>query len=317
MDLLTFCKATADVLRLDILCVLRAESYGVMELCRIFDTNQPNVSHHLKILARAELLQTRREGNSIFYRRAIISLHDPLADLKRHLFTAVDQMPISPEIESRCRSVHLERAQHSREFFSKNADRLKENQDLIAELSSYAASIEDLLNNETWRDKTQVVEIGPGESDLIKTLAQRFQRVLGIDNNCEMLNNTRKHTADMQESNIELRLAELRDLEPATANLVVMNMVLHHMTSPSAIFQDARRVLDDNGRLMIIDLCPHDQDWTRDACGDLWLGFSPTDIDNWASQADLIERQSAYLGLRNGFQVQLKLFQPGGATALH
>ena len=37
----------------------------------VVDLAQPTVSHHLKVLVQAELVATRREGNAIFYRRAL------------------------------------------------------------------------------------------------------------------------------------------------------------------------------------------------------------------------------------------------------
>ena len=70
------------------------------------------------------------------------------------------------------------------------------------------------------------------------------------------------------------------------------------------------RVLEDYERnRRLIDLSHHDQDWVRDACGDLWLGFENHELDQWAAQAGLISAQSMYLGLRNGFQVQLRVFK--------
>ena len=69
-DLAALCKASADSLRLQVLRVLREDSFGVSELCSIFDIRQPALSHHLKVLANAGLVATRREGNSIFYRRS-------------------------------------------------------------------------------------------------------------------------------------------------------------------------------------------------------------------------------------------------------
>ena len=69
-------KAFADSLRLQILRLLKGESFGVLELCRILGIRQSALSHHLKILATAKLLSTRREGNSIFDRRALFTEDD-------------------------------------------------------------------------------------------------------------------------------------------------------------------------------------------------------------------------------------------------
>ena len=64
-------KAFADTLRLQVLRLLRGESFGVLELCKILGIRQSALSHHLKILATAEIVSTRKEGNSIFYRRQV------------------------------------------------------------------------------------------------------------------------------------------------------------------------------------------------------------------------------------------------------
>ncbi|MDP2284851.1 MAG: ArsR family transcriptional regulator, partial [Pseudohongiella sp.] len=74
-------------------------------------------------------------------------------------------------------------------------------------------------------------------------------------------------------------------------------------------FQDSAKLLEADGVLLLIDLSRHDQDWVRDACGDLWLGFESHELDEWAGQAGLLTAQSMYLGLRNGFQVQLRVFK--------
>ena len=73
LSLANLLKAAGDSFRLDILRVLAQDSFGVLELCRIFASKQSGVSHHLKVLTNAGLLTTRREGNSIFYRRAYLA----------------------------------------------------------------------------------------------------------------------------------------------------------------------------------------------------------------------------------------------------
>ncbi len=281
-----------------------------MELCRIFGAAQPGMSHHLKILSGAGLLQTRREGNTIFYRRALITSESPIGALMAILFESIDRMKLPPLITDNCRQVHKDRAQHSEEFFEKNADKLKENQNLIAEFSHYSSCITDFLLNEQFAENCKVIEVGPGESDLIEILANHFDKVIAVDNSREMLERTREKVATGGHANVDYFLGELSDLpESLHSDLIVLNMVLHHLPSPAEIFPTVIEHLTPNGVLLIADLCSHDQDWTRETCGDVWLGFEADDIDTWALAAGLDKKQSIYLGLRNGFQIQVSLFQ--------
>lgn len=308
--LLTLCKASAEPLRLDILRVLSVESFGVTELCRIFETPQPGMSHHLKVLASAGLVQARREGNTIFYRRAIINTENPLSSLLESLYESIDRMPLRPEVEERVEEIHRERARSSMEFFEKNADRFKENQDLIAEFDHYAGCVHDLISNEQVPGDSRVMEIGPGGSDLIVMLAELFDSIIAVDNSPEMLSQARSRVAEANVTNVEFVEGEVLDVarQGMQADLMVLNMVLHHVASPIQIFEGAKQILNRHGRLLVIDLCPHNQDWARDICGDLWLGFEPKDLDDWADEAGLAKGQSVFLGLKNGFQVQVRLF---------
>jgi ArsR family transcriptional regulator len=306
--MLVFCKATADAHRLDILRVLRDESFGVMELCKIFDLPQPGMSHHLKVLAGAGLVETRREGNSIFYRRSMIDQESPIGDLTHSFFTTVDRLPLDRSIEKGMARVHTDRARNARQFFERNADRLKENQNLIAQLEHYAGCITDLLNNEGVSRDLRVLEVGPGESELINLLADKFDRIVAVDNSKEMLSLAKATLARRFADKVEFILGEPSDLVDETFDLAIFNMVLHHLPSPARMFRTMGDLLAPEGRLLIIDLRPHDQDWTREICGDLWLGFEPSDLDEWAAEASLEKGQSAYLGLKNGFQVQVRLF---------
>jgi len=305
---LALCKASADPLRLNIIRVLSMESFGVLELGRIFSVPQPGMSHHLKILTTAGLLETRREGNSIFYRRSLISAENPLGRLQQSLFESVDRITLPHVIQAALSAVQLERAAHSMLFFQKNAAKFKQNQDLIANYCQYAAGAQDLISNEKLDRHATVMEVGPGDGDLLLYLAGRFDRVIALDNSAEMLEKARvatqsRHNVEFLQG--ELALALQRNLK---VDLLVLNMVLHHLASPAEVFKQAHQVLNEGGCFNVIDLCNHNQDWTRDTCGDIWLGFDPDDLDNWADNAGLSRGQSVYLGLRNGFQIQMRLF---------
>ncbi|HYQ38667.1 MAG TPA: ArsR family transcriptional regulator, partial [Pseudomonas sp.] len=51
------------------------------------------------------------------------------------------------------------------------------------------------------------------------------------------------------------------------------------------------------------------------ACGDVWLGFEQDELARWAEQAGLESGESLYLGLRNGFQIQVRHFASPEAAA--
>jgi 2-polyprenyl-3-methyl-5-hydroxy-6-metoxy-1,4-benzoquinol methylase len=320
--LLAFCKATAESQRLDILRVLSAESFGVLELCHIFATPQSGMSHHLKVLANAGLVATRREGNSIFYRRAIIAADNPLRMITNALYGTIDRIALAAEVFDRAVEIHAERAARSQTFFSRNAERLRHNQNLIAEFEQYASSVIDLLGNEQIPASGRVLEVGPGECELINTLAAQFAHITAIDNSAIMLDRAKsvvsqqyRHKVDFRHTDIEqaASTSTSKTAQPEHYDLMVLNMVLHHMPSPASVFASARQLLAPGARLLVIDLCPHNQDWARDTCGDLWLGFEPTDLDGWANDTGLLRGQGIYLGLKNGFQIQVRLFhQPPG-----
>jgi ArsR family transcriptional regulator len=280
-----------------------------MELCHITATPQSGMSHHLKILTGSGLLETRREGTSIFYRRAMLPQNGFLSDLTRTFLETLDQTALSPELIKARQEIYDDRSQQSAEFFTRCAAQLKENQDLVASFEHYSGCVGDLIGNENLPSETRVIEIGAGESPLLTSLSQSFKSVLVVDNSDEMLNKTKARVQQEQLKNVHFMLQDYDSLTlDFPADLLVCNMVLHHLPAPAAFFQKAAGLIKPKGKLLLIDLCPHQQDWTRDICGDLWLGFEPEDLDLWAAAAGFQRGQGAFLGLKNGFQLQLRIF---------
>jgi DNA-binding transcriptional ArsR family regulator len=60
-------KAIADPTRRKILSLLRKRDLTAGEIASHFDMQKPSVSHHLKILKQADLVQDRRDGQHIYY----------------------------------------------------------------------------------------------------------------------------------------------------------------------------------------------------------------------------------------------------------
>ncbi|MFI8745768.1 ArsR/SmtB family transcription factor [Pseudomonas sp. NPDC077186] len=311
-ELAALCKAGGDALRLNVLRALSNDSFGVLELAQIFAIGQSGMSHHLKVLAQAGLVATRREGNAIFYRRAL-----PGGRLHAALLEDIDELPLPGEVQARIATVHQQRATVSRDFFARMAASFQAQQDLIASLAQYRDSLLALLDTLHFAPTASALEIGPGDGAFLPELARRFARVTALDNSPAMLELARQRCAGEGLGNVELKLADALTGEQPAADCVVLNMVLHHFATPAEAFRQLARLVAPGGSLLLSELCSHDQSWAREACGDLWLGFEQDDLARWATAAGLAPGESLYIGLKNGFQIQLRHFaKPDARSAL-
>jgi len=304
------CKASGDGLRLRILQLLRQDSLAVQEMCSLLDMRQPALSHHLKVMTGAGLVTSRREGNTIFYRRAVPGSLSALGQLQAALLASVDAMPFETVLQERLADLRAEREQSSRAFFQQNADKFRAQQDLIASYEQYADTVAQALAEAPPAAHATALEVGPGDGAFLAELSRGFEHVVALDSAEEMLARSRERAADAGLENIEFLHGDTRHprLQNLSADCIVVNMVLHHNPSPADILRDLAACLAPGGVLLVTDLCRHDQDWAREACGDLWLGFEPEELGSWASSAGLAETAGIYLAQRNGFQVQVRLF---------
>lgn len=308
-ELAALCKAGGDPLRLNVLRALANDSFGVLELAQIFAIGQSGMSHHLKVLAQAGLVATRREGNAIFYRRALP--HTELLGGRLHaaLLDEVDNLTLPGEVQSRIGLVHRQRAAASQDFFSRVAEKFRAQQDLIAGLPQYRESVLALLDKLNFADTATAIEVGPGDGSFLPELARRFTRVTALDNSPAMLELARQVCERETLANVSLQLADALNGVSLAADCVVLNMVLHHFAAPADALKRLAGLLQPGGSLLVTELCSHNQSWAREACGDLWLGFDQDDLARWATAAGLVPGESLYVGLRNGFQIQVRHFQ--------
>lgn len=313
--LAALCKAGGEPLRLEVLRVLSRDSFGVLELCQIFDCSQPGMSHHLKVLSEAGLVSKRREGNSIFYRRASAASGTELDALQAALLGTVDQLELAAIAQQRLQQVQAERVLRSQQFFAENAARFREQQELIAAYDLYGPHAADMVASCFPEGGACALEVGPGDGVFLVELARNFRRVIALDNAEAMLKRARQTAAQEKLDRIEFIHGDTHHpaLQQMNADCAVLNMVLHHVSSPAELFVDLEHALRPGGALIITELCLHNQVWAQESCGDVWLGFEPEELDSWALAAGLLVGRSEYLAQRNGFRVQVRQFVKASA----
>ena len=302
-------KAAGDTLRADILRVLQKDSFGVLELSHISGVAQPALSHHLKILASAGLVAQRREGNTIFYRRALIDSQTAFGGFLTALFTALDEHPLPASLSTAIGDINARRSKRSREFFAANAELFADRQALISQPSVYDQAAIELL---TGCEHQCVLEVRPGQGHLLAMLAREFASATGVDDTPEMLDRASAHIRELGLTNVRLVHRAFESLPPMpTYDAIVGAMVVHHNPSPRTFFEQAHKLLKPRGVLLVVELCRHDQEWVREACGDLWLGFDDDALDAWSAETGFGLGKVQYLAQKNGFRIQLRTYRNG------
>ena len=188
-------------------------------------------------------------------------------------------------------------------------EKFRAQQDLIAGLPQYRDSLLALLDKLHFDPAASALEVGPGDGGFLPDLARRFAQVTALDNSPTMLELARQVCQREGLDNVNLQLADALGATDVAADCVVLNMVLHHFSDPALALRQLAKRVKAGGSLLVTELCSHDQGWAREACGDLWLGFEQDDLARWANAAGLAHADSLYVGLRNGFQIQVRHFQ--------
>ena len=266
--LLEWLELLADPTRLRLLRALERRELSVQELCEVVALPQSSVSRHLKALAAAGFVVSRRQGTQ--------SLHawseDPPAAARRLWALARGELDGWPAVERDARRLEavLERRDGARRFFAGAAGAWDE---LRAKVYGRAFGTEALLSllPPAWT----VADLGCGTGALTAQLAPRVARVLGVDRSAAMLQAARRRTAGL--SNVELHEAELAalPLPSRRCDAALLVLVLAYLEDPGAALREARRVLKPGGRLVVVDAAAHADPELRQRMGQVHLGFEP------------------------------------------
>lgn len=274
-------RALADEVRLRILGALLVAELSVAELVDVLGLPQSTVSRHLKPLREAGLAETRREGTSVYYRRGALVEEADLATLLDH---RLGQLPTAARDAAAVRRVLESRRRRSRDFFEKVAGKYGA---LTQPGGGWEALAAGLAAGFAGRD---VADLGAGEGALSLLLARFARSVTAVDQSKAMLREVRAKAGRAGVGGrVKVAEGDLEDLPLPRASMdaVFMSQALHHAARPSHAVAEAARVLRPGGRLVVLDLVRHEQDWTREQWADQWLGFEADEVKQWMEQAGL------------------------------
>jgi ArsR family transcriptional regulator len=272
----------SDLNRCRVLQVLDRHELTVSELCQVLSLPQSTVSRHLKVLAEGGWVRSRREGTSHLYQIANGTLAEEAAELWRLVRSQTSETAASRRDRTRLSGVLAARRGRSQEFFSATAGEWDALRGELFGRRFDLMALAGLLEAE-W----VVGDLGCGTGQLAAALSPFVGEVVAVDGSAAMLEAARERLGAFD--NVRLLAGELEDLPIGDRELDAATLVLalHHASEPERVLAEACRALKGGGRLLVVDLLPHDREELRRQMGHIWLGFSPQQIGPWLEKSGL------------------------------
>ncbi len=262
-------SALADPARGRVLVAVERRELAVSELCEVLGMPQSTVSRHLKTLADEGWLASRPEGTSRFYRFDPDRLEAADRRLWLLLRDAIAGTPEAARDRARATEVVERRRSRSQSFFDGAAEQWDRLRDEAFGDGFFLHALPAMLD-ESW----EVADLGCGTGRVAEALAPFVRRVIAVDGSDAMLAAARRRLTGF--AGVDLRAGGLEALpiEDAAVDAATLVLVLHHVPEPSRVLDEAARVLRAGGKLLIVDMPPHDRQEYVERMGHVWMGFA-------------------------------------------
>ena len=210
---------------------------SVTELSAVLGLSQPRVSQHVKQLCAAGLLQRLPDGKRVYYR-----IRGRKDGNHRHILALIPGD--EPE-------------------FRKDAARLREQRGGDLALAGHDSAIDDPQYRSIQRailDQTittpigDLLDIGCGRGRILKLLASRAHRAIGVDIDSDAREIARAELLLAGLPNCSLRAGDMYRLPfvDAEFDTIILDEVLVSAEFPVRALLEAKRLLKPNGRLFVL-----------------------------------------------------------------
>jgi len=262
-------RLLGDEARLRLLRVLSRERLNVTELTGILGLAQSGVSRHLGLLKDAGLIEEERVGGYTYYRVAP---------------TAADGVALWPVLEAQFEAGAADAAVRADDARLQEVLRLrKENFETHAGPDTRDAR--QLVPGRSWAawsralgrlmPPLRVADLGCGEGYLTIEAARWASRVIAVDRSEVVLRRARGLARRRRVRNVIWKRGELERLpvNDAAVDVALLSQALHHSQNPARAVAEAARITVAGGRVLVLDLRSHEEQWVKAKLGDRVLGF--------------------------------------------
>jgi ArsR family transcriptional regulator len=280
-------RLLGDEARLRLLRVLRRERLNVTELTGILGLAQSGVSRHLGLLKEAGLVVEEKDAGYTYYRVPDAPHGAPNAAVWEVLgeqFDAADADPAVRADEARLQEVLRLRKEN---FDTHGGADARDARQLVPGRSwaAWSRALGMLL------PPLRVADLGCGEGYLTIEASRWAAQVIAVDRSDAVLDRAKALARRRHVSNVTWKRGELERLpiKDGSVDVALLSQALHHADQPARAVAEAARVTVPDGRVLILDLREHREEWVRAKLGDRTLGFNDGELKRMLTQAGLVD----------------------------
>jgi ArsR family transcriptional regulator len=278
-------RLLGDEARLRLLRVLRRERLNVTELTGILGLAQSGVSRHLGLLKDAGLVVEERDAGYTYYGLASAAG----AEGSRTVWSALDEQfeRASGDSTVRADEARLQEVLRVRKenFDTHRTPDTRDARQLVPGRSwaAWSRALGLLL------PRMRVADLGCGEGYLTIEAARWAARVIAVDRSEVVLDRARALASRRHVSNVVWKRGDLEKLpmKDAAVDVALLSQALHHAVQPARAVAEAARIVVPGGRVLILDLRKHGEEWVRGKLGDRTLGFDDGELKRMLIEAGL------------------------------
>ena len=228
-------KALADPFRTRLVALCGVAECSVSELTKVTGQSQPRISQHVKQLCAVGLLERFKDGHFVYYR--VRSAGEESATRRRLLALLPDDEPQFRKDINKLREIRVDGEVVATPV--SEGDRLLHR--ALVELT-VARPLGDLL------------DIGCGQGRILKLLASRAHRAVGVDIDSDARRLARAELLLAGTPNTSLRQGDMVSLpfDDNEFDTIILDDVLGDAKDPAAALAEAKRLLSDGGRLLLL-----------------------------------------------------------------
>ena len=278
-------RLLGDEARLRLLRVLSRERLNVTELTGILGLAQSGVSRHLGLLKDAGLIVEEKDAGFTYFTLSPTLDRDGHRTLGAALVEQFEQASADAVVradEARLQEVLRLRKEN---FDTHGGADTRDARQLVPGRSwaAWSRALGQLL------PPLEVADLGCGEGYLTIEAARWAARVIDVDRSAPVLERAKGLARRRRVSNVVWKRGELDKLpiKDDAVDVALLSQALHHAHDPGRAVAEAVRITRAGGRVLVLDLRSHGEEWVRAKLGDRRLGFRDEELARLLSGAGL------------------------------